>query len=116
MTTQLDIFAIATEKARKSPLESASAWIAANPEAWRYVKSQARFAAEHGHKFGMKALMEHVRWHFAVQRGAEDTYAINNNAVSALARLLVSQCPEVRPYIELRRSTLDGGGRKGDGL
>ena len=99
---------------RKSPLEAAAAWRDQNPDAWAYVKSQARTAAERGHRFGMKALMEHVRWHYAVQRGDHDSYAINNNAVSALARLLVAECPDLRPYIELRRSTLDGGGRKGD--
>lgn len=103
---QLTIYDTATAP---TALESASLWVAANPEAWRYMKAQARAAAERGHRFGMKQLAEHVRWHFAVNR-TDRSYGLNNNIVAPLARLLVAECPDVRPYMEMRRTSLDGIG------
>jgi hypothetical protein len=81
-------------------------WVENNPEAWRYVKSQALAAKDHGHKFSMRALLEHVRWYFAVQRvnadGTTTTYKVNNNQIPHLARILVEQRPDLEPYIEFR--------------
>lgn len=77
-------------------------WIAANPEAWAYMTRTARFAASRGVRFGMKGLAEHVRWNHILANGVP--YKLNNNIVSALARILVEEHPFVAPYLEMRGS------------
>lgn len=115
-TEQLDIFtAAAPTTARKTPLEAAAAWKAKHPDAWRYMASQAMWRAERGLKFSMRALVEYVRWHFQLEHPGE-SYAIDGNAVPAMARLLVAEHPELREYVEMRRTGLDGGSRTGDAL
>ena len=116
MSSQLDIFTIEKTGARKTPLQAAAAWVARNPEAWKHIKHEARWAAEHGRRFGMKCLVEQVRWNSTVVRGEKDVYRIDNRAISALSRLLTAECPEVADYVEQRACSLDNDARKGDRL
>jgi hypothetical protein len=69
------------------------------------MTEQALLSADRGRRFGMKALVEHVRWHMQVN-GTTD-FAINNNHTSAFARRLIKEHPRVEPFIVTRRSVLD---------
>lgn len=87
-------------------MEEARAWIDDNPRAWDYIVSQALLSASMHRRFGMKALCEHVRWHFSVVRGHSE-FKLNNNYTAPFTRLLIAQHPEVEPYIATRSSAVD---------
>ena len=84
----------------------ADEWIEKNPEAWEYMTEQALLSASIGRRFGMKALVEHVRWHLATTRTDKD-YKLNSNWPAAFARRLVKEHPEVEPFMAMRHSVLD---------
>lgn len=87
-------------------MAEARTWIDANPRAWDYIVSQALRSASMHRRFGMKALCEHVRWHFSVVEGHSE-FKLNNNYTAPFTRLLLSQHPEVGPYIATRTSAVD---------
>ena len=84
----------------------ADEWADANPEGWAYMVEQALISADMGRRFGMKSLVEHVRWHMTTTRTDAD-FKLNNSYTSALARKLIEEHPRVEPFIETRRSVMD---------
>ena len=82
-------------------------WIAENPDAWAYMCSVARREAAHDRKFGMKWIVEETRKKAFVNRAGEP-FKINNSHTAAFARIMVQQYPELRPFIEYRKSQFDG--------
>jgi len=71
------------------------------------VDAIIRFAKEAraaGHKqYGIKAIVERVRWHFHVERRDSAEWKINNNYTSRLARFLMHLEPELNGMFELRK-------------
>ena len=93
-------------------MREARAWTATNADAWAWSLSRGRACAAEGRKFGMQELSEYIRRHdFTDAHGRRTT--IDNSIVPALARLLVAEAPECRPYIEMRTKAYDG---LGDGV
>ena len=80
-------------------------WARRNPEAWAFMQAFAADMCSRGRRFGVKALMERVRWEMTLTRTGP--YAVNNNLTSALARLLIEADPRLEDYIETRRSVFD---------
>jgi hypothetical protein len=55
-------------------------------------------------RYGIKAILEAVRYDRAVQLGpVTDDFAINNNFSSRLARHIMSACPDLAGFFEVRR-------------
>ena len=84
----------------------ADEWIEKNPESLVYMTEQALLSASIGRRFGMKALVEHVRWHLSTTR-TDKEYKLNSNWPAAFARRLIEEHPEIAPYISTRHSVLD---------
>ena len=85
--------------------EEADAWVADNPEAWDYMVRQAVNSARAGRRFGIGSLVEHVRWHMFAE--GRTGFKCNNNHRAALARRIIAEHPETRPYIQTRDSVCD---------
>lgn len=85
--------------------EEADRWVEDNPDAWAYMTSQAVSSANAGRRFGIGSLMEHVRWHMFAE--GRTGFKCNNNHRAALARRIIAEHPEVRPYIKTRDSVCD---------
>lgn len=75
-------------------------WIRTYPKVWAYMVEQALSVARQGRRFGMKALVEHVRWRVQFQWGGE--YKLNNNHTAYLGDELVARYPEIRDHLERR--------------
>ena len=81
-------------------------WIKRNPDIWLRFKRHAMNEASHKRRVSVQWLLEDVRKFDRVD-GAGDVVKVNNNFASIFARELVRQCPEIRPFIELRHSSYD---------
>lgn len=81
-------------------------WIKRNPDIWLRFKRYATNEASHKRRVSVQWLLEDVRKYDRVD-SAGDVVKINNSFAPIFARELVRQCPEIRPYIELRKSVYD---------
>ena len=104
--TDAELMAYADAVKGERYMAQAREWIEANPKAWEYIVSQACLSASIHRRFGMKALCEHVRWHFSVIKGNSE-FKLNNNYTAPFTRLLIEQHPEVEPYVCTRHSAAD---------
>lgn len=92
----------------------AEAWRAAHPEGYALFVRFARERAARGLHFGAKAIAERVRWEHAETLERQDAdFALNNNLVAWIIRLVVRDAPEVRPFVEMRRAGRRGGSHAG---
>lgn len=81
-------------------------WIDENPDAWAFVVSRALAEAKAGRRFGIKQLVEEARRKdFADACGGRTR--ICNSLTPAFARILIAEHPEVRRFIDTKRSVLD---------
>ena len=83
----------------------ADEWVRKNPEAWAYIRGEAKKRTEQQRRFGIGELCEQVRWHMAAQ--GVDGFKINNNHRAALARRLIVEYPPCKRYIATRSSICD---------
>lgn len=81
-------------------------WMAANPDALRYIERRALEEAGAERRFSVRLLMEEARRKDFTDRQGRGT-RINNIIAPALARHIVDAHPEVRPFVTLRRSMVD---------
>lgn len=81
-------------------------WMAANPDALRYIERRALEEAGAERRFSVRLLLEEARRKDFTDRQGRGT-RINNVIAPALARRLVDAHPEVRPFVKLRRSMVD---------
>lgn len=93
-------------------LHEAEAWAERNPEAWAAMVTIATGRAARGQRVGTQDLIEFVRWHDFTDADGKCT-RVNNNLSPALARLLYANYPQVRPYMDLRRSRFDANRHDG---
>lgn len=76
----------------------------ANPRVYELFKRFAWELKSAGrNRFGAKAIVERIRWHYAVETIADD-FTINNNFTSCYARLLILDEPAFRDFFETRRT------------
>lgn len=84
---------------------AAAAWIDTHPRAMKLFEQLAMSRVRLKMRFGVKALVEAVRWHYAIERTDQDAeWKLNNNYTSEIARWLVARHPEIGQFIELRRA------------
>lgn len=81
-------------------------WMDANPDALRYIERRALEEAGGERRFSVRLLLEEARRRDFTDREGRGT-RINNVIAPALARRIVDEHPEVRPYMRLRRSMVD---------
>lgn len=81
-------------------------WIRLNPNIWARFKSWALNEAAHERRVSVQWLLEDVR-RFDRVNNAGDVVKVNNSFAPIFARQIVAECPEIRPYIEMRRSIYD---------
>lgn len=82
-------------------------WIKDNPDLWSKFKSYALNEAGHKRRVSVQWLLEDSRKHDYVNQNG-DPCKINNTYAPVFARELLKECPEVQPYLEVRRSRFDG--------
>lgn len=70
------------------------------------IKALARREVMAQHHFTFQYILEQLRRKQHIGRDGADV-TVNNSYAPAYARLLLRDCPEVRPYLETRRSRFD---------
>lgn len=87
-------------------VERAGRWVVGNWYAWERMKEEAVKRAREGRRFAISDLAEEARYRMRTE-GKDQGFKINNSLRAALARRLIRECPEVKPYIEIRASKVD---------
>lgn len=77
-----------------------------NPDVWDEWEQAALYEAAHKRRFSMQYVVEHTR-KFDRVNDIGDPVAVNNTYRPIWARMLASENPSLRPYIELRKSEYD---------
>jgi predicted acetyltransferase len=81
----------------------AQRWINDHPRAMNLFEQLAMSRVQLRQRFGAKALVEAVRWHYAIERTDQDAeWKLNNNYTAYIARWLIAKHPEIAGFIELR--------------
>lgn len=83
-------------------------WVDDNPLAWGEMKEIASLRASLGRRFSIGQLTEYVRFSFTTF-GKSDGFKMNNSLRAELARMLIEEVPQCRPFIETRKSKVDNG-------
>lgn len=84
-----------------------AAFVAANPHVYRELEERAlRLHRAGRRRIGVKAIIEAMRYDWAVRTDAPD-YKLNNSHTAFLARLLLHNRPELEGVIETRRAQAD---------
>lgn len=79
-----------------------AAWLAVNPHVLSAFIALARQAQRAGlRKFGAKAVIERLRWEYAIQTGGSE-FKFNNRFTSRLARVAVERAPDLAGLFEFR--------------
>ena len=78
-------------------------WINSHPAAARLFLKFARELASRGRKFGVKLLMERIRWECVVEGLREGEYRLNNNMTAYLGRWLIGQDASLERFIAFRQ-------------
>lgn len=87
-------------------LHGAREWVKLNPKIWQKWTGAALDAARHERRVSIGLLMEQTRSCDHVN-GNGDLTLINNDYSPIFARLMVEEHPELKPFIELRKSRFD---------
>ncbi len=94
--------------------ERFAAYHARHPDVFGLFRRFAAEARAAGRaRFGARAIMERIRWHYAVVRHDGEPFKINDSFTSRYARLLIEEDPGFAGFFELRRLR-EGGGHGGD--
>jgi hypothetical protein len=97
-----DLYGFADRDGSDSYAALAHEWIASHPDAMDLFVRLALLAASRSRRIGAKAIVERMRWEYAIEKGDEE-FALNNNYTAYLAREAISRCPELNGSFELRR-------------
>lgn len=79
----------------------ADEWVRTHPKAYALFVRFIKERAARGHRFGMKAVAERVRWEYPEPGG---DYFINNSLVAYIGRRIVAEHPEVADFVEFREA------------
>lgn len=80
--------------------DQAREWVAKYPQVYRMFERYALQMAQRGRRFGMRLLVERVRWEYRFTYDEE--FKINNNLTPYLARWLTREHPELAGLLEFR--------------
>lgn len=111
MTTLLDLLPmhepIVSHEA--TLLERAQAFHEANPKVYRELRRLSLQLVERGHRhFGVKMLIEQMRWTWYERTVDVSGFKINNSYASFYARLLAENEPELTGVFTMRTSMMEG--------
>ena len=81
-------------------------WDKANPDAWPLIVDEAMREVENKRRFGVRWIMENLRKVERTDRCGEPFHWPNEYA-PIIARRLVREHPECKPFISLRKSRFD---------
>ena len=95
-----------SNSSKSTILSGACEWRNLNPDIWKQWESTALEEAAHERRFSMQYVVEQTRKHDHVNRIGEPV-RVNNSHCPIWARMLATEHPEIRPYIELRQSEWD---------
>lgn len=87
--------------------ENAEAWIARNPKAWDLIKANAQASIRQQKRFSVKRALEELRDAPGIIWGSNDDFKISNSYSAVFVRILVTEMPELRELVTLRRSKVD---------
>lgn len=87
-------------------MKKAMEWRCSNWAAWSAMKRMADEFASQGRRFSIDQLAVEARYNMRTN-GLSDGFKFNNTLRAPLARILISECPHVEPYIETRSSKVD---------
>ena len=73
-----------------------------NPQVYVELRRLAIHAKRHGHRSGIKALFEVLRWSHGMKTKG-DEFKLNNNFHSHYARALMEREPELAGFFETRK-------------
>lgn len=83
--------------------ETFEAFHAKYPQVYAKIVAMARTMKRRGFEhYGIKALVEVVRWHMALKTGEE--FKINNNYTSRYSRLIMQQEPDLAGFFDTRET------------
>lgn len=83
--------------------EKFDAWIATHPEVEALtVRFSRELLAAGRRKYGMKAIAERIRWHYAIQQDTVEEWKLCNNYTSRLARYIMNKYPDLDGFYDLR--------------
>lgn len=82
-------------------------WRENNPDMWRFIENCSLNEAQHKRRFSMRWVVDEARRKSFVD-GEGNPAKVGNTLVPAFARMVVADHPEVRSYIVLNRSRVDG--------
>ena len=90
---------------RLSIEERCEAWLEVNPWVLDQLERLADELVEAGvSRFGVKALVERLRWDWTVARATTgEPWRLNNSFTSRLARRLIERRPDLASFIETRK-------------
>ena len=81
-----------------------------HPQVYRKLRELAFQVLQHGYEhYGIGALWERMRWHFAFEVKEAEVFKLNNNYRSRYARLLMAQEPELKDFFETRELAVNRG-------
>lgn len=85
--------------------DTAKRWLDANPGMWEDLVAFALHEARAKRRFSVSEWVEHIRY----RRHAKgvDGFKVVHCIRAVLARLLIREHPEVRPYMRTAKSVLD---------
>lgn len=70
--------------------EAAADWMAAHPEAMAVLRDLAGRCVARRRRIGIAALVERLRWEYAIERQDGEDFKINNNHAAYIARELIA--------------------------
>lgn len=89
---------------------------AAHPDVYDLFCRFARELAVAGRRrFGAKAIMERVRWHYATSSGGGGEFKVNNSFTSRYVRKFLKDHPDFGGFFETRRLRAHDGGEEAGG-
>lgn len=89
--------------AQESHRVAAERYLDEHPDLWDALKKFALEAASAGKSFGMKAVVERIRWEMHIKMSGKEQWKLNNSHTSYWARKLIQQYPMLERFIELRK-------------
>ena len=84
-----------------APRQTFAQFHAANPQVYARLVLLAQDSAALGYRFGLKALVERLRWDGSLRTNGKP-FKLDNSYTSQYARLLYEQEPALRPYFRVR--------------
>jgi|3_EtaG_2_1085321.scaffolds.fasta_scaffold190988_2 hypothetical protein len=74
-----------------------------NPEVYLEILDTTRTLKRAGHNFyGMKSIIEVVRWHRNIKTRGGEEFKINNNYAPFYARMIMAREPELSDFFNIR--------------